>query len=175
MTIRTPRLALVPASPEYLDSTHAYASDGENCRYMMFLPKDSLEETRQFLADAAAEWEKPEPDYWEFMILMDGRHVGGVTLNRLKDAPHSAELGWILHRDFQHRGIAAEAVRALMDCARREWGFTRFIAQCDSENEPSWRLMEKLGMRCIDRSGKRKNRGSEEQRVEWTYEILFEN
>ena len=80
MEIKTPRLTLRPAGPVYLESTHAYASDPETTRLMMFLPVDSLEETLRFLENAAAEWAKPEPTYREFVILTDGEHVGGISL-----------------------------------------------------------------------------------------------
>ena len=50
--IVTPRLTLRPIGMGDLETTHAYASDRENCRYMMFLPNDTLEETRQFIGES---------------------------------------------------------------------------------------------------------------------------
>ena len=70
-------------------------------------------------------------------------------------------------------GKALEAARALMDYAHSAWGFKRFIAQCDSANESSYRLMERLGMRRISCTGGRKNRSSDEERQELTYEIMW--
>ena len=49
----------------------------------------------------------------------------------------------------------------------------RFVAMCDSENERSRRLMERLGMRRVPGVGKRKNRSSDEERLELTYEIVL--
>ena len=40
MTIQTERLALVSLSMEHLAATHAYSSDPEITKYMMFLPVD---------------------------------------------------------------------------------------------------------------------------------------
>lgn len=170
MEIRTRRLVLKPASPEYLESTHAYACDPENTRYMVHLPNRSLEETRGFLEEAARQWASGAPEDYEFVVLLDGVHIGGVNLFPL-DAPHTAELGWILARAYWGHGYAAEAARGLMDCAASRLGVRRFIAQCDAENTASRRVMEKLGMRLIDRSGGRKNRSSDEERMELTYEI----
>lgn len=173
MEIRTRRLALRPVGPEDLEGTHAYASDPEATRMMMFLPVDSPEETEKFLRDAAAEWRKPAPSYYEFAILQDGAQVGGISLFRLEGQDDGAELGWIVRRDRWRQGIAEEATRGLMDHARRAWGIHRFIAQCDGENTASWRLMEKLGMRRINVAGGRKNRSSDEERTELTYEVVF--
>lgn len=173
MQINTQRLALRPTGPEYLESTFAYSSDPLATRMMVFLPMASREEALQYLEDAAAEWAKPRPTHYRFAIIMDGEHVGGVNLSRLEDDPSWADLGWIVRRDRWRRGIAFEAASALMDHAHREWGIRRFIAQCDSENEASYRLMEKLGMRRIGCAGGRKNRASDEERFELTYELVY--
>ncbi len=168
--IQTERLALVPLTMAYLESTHRYASDAAHTRYMVFLPNTSISETEAFIRAAQAEWAKDAPAYWEFAILRGGEHVGGISLFRLEDDPEGAEMGWILDRRFEGRGYATEAARGLMAWGR-EKGFARFIAQCDGENAASARVMERLGMRLIDRCGGRKNRSSEEEREELTYEI----
>ena len=49
----------------------------------------------------------------------------------------------------------------------------RFIAHADTENKASVRVMEKLGMRCIGIAGGRKNRCSDEERMECTYELML--
>lgn len=173
MQITTPRLTIRPIGFEYVESTHAYAGNLDNARYMVFLPNESIEETEQFIRDAMAEMAKDAPDYYEFVILSGGEQVGGMSLYFL-DRRDEAELGWILNRHFWGHGYAAEAARAVMDWARQAWGVRRFIAQCDAENAASWRLMERLGMRRVSCTGGRKNRASDEERQELTYEIVFE-
>ena len=172
--IQTERLTLEPMTPAYLESTHRYASDAEHTRYMVFLPNETISETEAFMRAAEAEWAKDAPAYWEFVVLREGAHIGGISLYRLEGDPQSAELGWILDRRFEGSGYATEAARGLMAWAREKLGFTRFIAQCDGENAASARVMERLGMTLIDRSGGRKNRSSDEEREELTYEIRLE-
>jgi len=173
IVIPTERLTLVPLSMKYLHSTHDYASDAVSDRFMMFLPNEKLEETERFIRDAEAELLKPEPSYREFAILLDGEQIGGASMFLL-DEPHGAELGWILNRSYRGQGYATEAARGLMAYARAHWGIRRFIAQCDGENAASERVMKRLGMRLIDRSRGRKNRSSDEEREELTYEIAFD-
>lgn len=43
---KTRRLLLAPLGPEFLETTHKYASDYENTKLMVHLPKDDLSETR---------------------------------------------------------------------------------------------------------------------------------
>ncbi|MDQ0643912.1 GNAT family N-acetyltransferase [Microbacterium murale] len=58
-----------------------------------------------------------------------------------------AELGWALDPAFAGRGYATEAVKAAIDVCFGPMGLRRVHAGCFADNEPSWRLMERIGMR----------------------------
>ena len=58
-----------------------------------------------------------------------------------------AELGWTFDPAHQGRGLATEAIRALFGICFDDVGLHRVVAACFSANEPSWRLMERVGMR----------------------------
>ncbi|GGR62421.1 RimJ/RimL family protein N-acetyltransferase [Nocardioides luteus] len=58
-----------------------------------------------------------------------------------------AELGWTIDPAHQGKGYATEAVRAVLDVCFGPLGLRRVVAECFADNEPSWRLMERLGMR----------------------------
>ena len=173
MEIKTSRLILRPMSMEYLESTHKYASDLENTRYMLFLPNNTLEETIGYLGDAEEEWKKEEPEYYEYALIKDGAHIGAVGLY-LDEKRETAEFGWILDKDYWGQGYTFEAASALRDYAARELGIRHFVAQCDSENRGSYRVMEKLGMKNTGCTGGRRNKASEEERKELTYELWMD-
>lgn len=173
MELHTPRLTLRPADMTCLHSTHAYAADPENTRFMMFLPYASLEETARMLQEAEEEWQKPLPERYEFVILLAGVHIGGITLYMQEDRT-VAELGWVLHRDYWRRGYVTEAAQSLIGFAREQLGVRRIFACCDSENVASYRTMEKLGMQLVKDDGVRTNRSmGDAVRRELTYEIVM--
>lgn len=58
-----------------------------------------------------------------------------------------AELGWTIDPAHQGKGYAPEAVRAVLDVCFGPLGLRRVVAECFADNEASWRLMERLGMR----------------------------
>ncbi|WP_226533705.1 GNAT family N-acetyltransferase [Microbacterium paraoxydans] len=58
-----------------------------------------------------------------------------------------AELGWVLDPAYTGHGYATEAIRAVIDVCFGPLGLRRVHAGCFAENEPSWRVMERLGMR----------------------------
>jgi RimJ/RimL family protein N-acetyltransferase len=58
-----------------------------------------------------------------------------------------AEIGWCIDPAVEGNGYATEAVRELIRIAFEELGLRRLVAHCFADNEPSWRLMERVGMR----------------------------
>lgn len=58
-----------------------------------------------------------------------------------------AELGWLLNPEHEGNGYATEAVAELIRICFEDLGLRRVTANCFADNEPSWRLMERLGMR----------------------------
>ena len=56
------------------------------------------------------------------------------------------EVGYIINRDFQRNGYAAEALSAVIADAFRD-GARRIYAECDPRNTGSWKLLEKAGLR----------------------------
>ena len=99
----------------------------------------------------------PESLSGTVVVEHDGRVVGdlmvkiedGWSQHEVKDqaAQSQAELGWTLDPAFAGRGLATEAVRALFGICFDGLGLRRVTALCFSANEPSWRLMERVGMR----------------------------
>ncbi len=58
-----------------------------------------------------------------------------------------AELGWVLDPEHTGHGYATEAVRGLLRLCFDDLGLRRVTAVCFADNEASWRLMERVGMR----------------------------
>lgn len=169
--IKTSRLEIVAQGMRFFATTHAYASDAHTMRYMVFLPNESPEETKQFLQDAEREWQKEIPAYYECAILHGGTHIGGISLYPDKER-RSAELGWCLAKEAQGNGYALEAAAALVCWAKDALAITRFVAHCDSGNAASWKTMERLGMRRVSCSGGRHNKSNPaEERTEYLYEL----
>lgn len=85
-----------------------------------------------------------------------------------------AELGWVLDPALTGRGYATEAIRAVIDVCFGPLGLRRVHAGCFADNEPSWRLMERLGMRREEFSRKTALHRSGEWLDGMSYGILAE-
>ena len=146
MEIRTERLVLRPLCTQDLATCNEYAMDAENCRYMLFLPNRTEQETLGFLQNCEESWRGETIDSFEFAVTLDGRHIGAVSVY-VEDG--CAELGWIMNRAYQGMGYAYEAARAMLDFATEVLDCSRVVAHCDTRNTASYRLMEKLGMKRV--------------------------
>ena len=58
-----------------------------------------------------------------------------------------AELGWVLHPDQPATGTPPRPCASCCGCASTSLGLRRVTADCFADNEASWRLMERVGMR----------------------------
>ncbi len=148
LPLRTPRLILREFREEDLGAIHAYGSDPEVSRYMVWGP-NTPEDTRAFLdRQLAAQEQWPRPAVSAAVVLAEsGRLIGAVEL-RVKDPDnHGGEFGWTLARDAWGRGYAPEAATALLRQGFEAMGLHRIVATCDVRNRKSWRALEKLGLR----------------------------
>ena len=60
---------------------------------------------------------------------------------------HTYEIGWVFHPEYQGKGYASEAARAVLAFGFNKMKLHRIIATCQPENTASHRVMEKIGMR----------------------------
>ncbi|PKH41966.1 Protein N-acetyltransferase, RimJ/RimL family [Nocardioides alpinus] len=143
----TERLTLRPATADDAEAMFAYRSLPSVARWMTQLPSD-LESWR-------VDFHKRHP--FALMVLLDDAPIGDLFLKtedawaqaevRERASNVFAEIGWCLAPDHEGHGLATEAVRDLLAIAFAGLGLRRVMATCFADNEPSWRLMERLGMR----------------------------
>lgn len=79
-------------------------------------------------------------------IEVDGEAVGGIGIHRFSDVyRRTAEIGYWLAEPFWGRGIATDAVRAIVPVAFEQYDIVRLQAIPFSSNPASMRVLEKSG------------------------------
>lgn len=153
--IRTERLRIRPCTVEDLDAVWEFRRLPEVNRWLGRAPatREAFRETYSDPARLGMTLVIVHPDaetatpaiIGDLMVKVgDGWAQAEVAENA---AGTEAELGWVLAPAFTGRGLAAEAVSAVIDLCFGSLGLRRVHAGCFAANEPSWRLMERLGMR----------------------------
>lgn len=81
---------------------------------------------------------------WTVLDRKSGAVVGraGLSVREGYDLP---ELGFVIHRDWQGRGLAGEVCRGILRYARESLGFERIQVLVHEENTVSLHLCQKLG------------------------------
>ena len=77
------------------------------------------------------------------LVLQDsGKVIGNIYCGARDFA--AREVGYIINKDYQRQGYAAEALSAVIRSAFLE-GAHRIYAECDPRNTASWKLLESAG------------------------------
>jgi RimJ/RimL family protein N-acetyltransferase len=147
--VATERLSFRPSRPADAAAFFAYRRLPEVSEW---LPRLSPDE-----AGVVERFEDEEFRSRTLVVEVDGRVVGDLYLHlgdswtqaeaRDPEPPGQAEIGWALDPAYQGRGLAVEAVRALIGLCFGELGLRRVFATTFADNTGSWRLMERVGMR----------------------------
>lgn len=140
-SISTERLQIRPFQADDWTAVYAYLS---NPQVTAWLPEGQLDQaqTQVFVTENQGEETKA------YAVTLRGADVlVGHLVYHLWFAPRTYELGWVFHPDYQGRGYATEAARALLQHSFATLQAHRVIATCQPQNIASWRVMEKLGLR----------------------------
>ncbi len=149
--IVTERLILRRARQDDLEAMHSVLSNSLATLYWSTLPHDSLDQSREWLGNMIAS----DPQRDDFIVEHEGRVIGKAGCYRLP------EIGYILHPELWGRGLATEALRAVIAHVFEHHPVPALTADVDPRNERSIRLLERLGFAITGRAAKTYQLGEE--------------
>lgn len=133
--ITTPRLVLRRARWDDLEAVHRLFSNPAAMRYWSRPEHETLEETRRWLQDLV----EPQPDGDDYLIELEGEVIGKAG------AWAVPEIGFLLHPDHWGKGLAVEALTALIPQLFARHQVPELTAEVDPRNLASLRVLAKLG------------------------------
>jgi RimJ/RimL family protein N-acetyltransferase len=170
--VRTARLLLRPFTADDLDALYDMQSRPEVTRYLLFDVRDR-DEVRTALEERI---EAGRPGHQGGPLLLalavvlpqTGAVIGDVVLFLQSREHRQGEIGYVFHPDHGGRGYATEAARAMLQIGFEAYGLHRIVGRLDARNEPSARVLERLGMR-----REAHYRENEIIKGEWTDELVY--
>ena len=147
-TLETARLRLRRFTDADMPAFLAYRNDPEIARYQSW-ESISEREARAFITDQM-DLQPGTPGSWfQFAIALKTTDalIGDCALHVRDDDPRQGEIGYTLARTNQGQGYGAEAIRATLAYAFETLSLHRVTATVDCRNAPSFRLLERVGMR----------------------------
>lgn len=129
----------------------------EVMRYLSGQP-ETREQTEAAIARVQRCWAAWGTSWWALLEAESRRVAGAGCIQYLRREAHPPEdldslrgnpieIGWRLHPDFWHQGLATEAARAMASYAFRKFDISELLAVRHPENVDSGRVMDRLGMR----------------------------
>lgn len=123
-----------------------WASDPEVTTYLTWPAYRDEAGVRQYLEGMLAGYQDSAYFDWLIELKERGEAIGSIGFVRYDEAVDALEVGYVIGRNWWGRGLAAEALRAVIDFGFRELGVNRIMAQHDALNPNSGRVMQKCGM-----------------------------
>lgn len=134
-SLATERLVLRPIARDDAEALFPLFSDPEAMRFWSTPPFSDVEALRAWIAPS---------DEWPAWVMVEtGDVVGRIAIGVRRAGV--AELGYALDRRAWGRGLATEAVAAVIAHGFGAMGLRRIFADVDPDNIASIRLLERLG------------------------------
>ena len=121
-----------------------YAQDLEVTKYLIWRPHESVDITREFIQKCITFWNTHEAFSWVIVRKTDTEILGMFELRINK---FSADIGYVLAKDYWGLGYATEVTKCMVDWALNQEHIYRVWATCDVGNIASARVLEKAGMK----------------------------
>jgi RimJ/RimL family protein N-acetyltransferase len=147
--LETTRLTLRSFQQGDLTSFVAYRSDPEVARYQSWETPYSDKRAAEFFSELERTQPGTPGEWYQIAIeeKASGTTIGDCAFCVLTEDELQAGIGFTLATAYQGRGYATEAAARLLGYLFGDLSLHRVRANCDAENEPSWRLLERIGMR----------------------------
>jgi [ribosomal protein S5]-alanine N-acetyltransferase len=125
---------------------HAFYADAKFHRYVSTEPPASPDIVREMVKGWLARADEMRLPYWTIVLKESGHVAGTISVNVLDRRNFNGQLGYEVAREQWGKGIATEAVRAVLGYGFGTMGLNRISAYCWDGNMASQRVMEKAGM-----------------------------
>jgi RimJ/RimL family protein N-acetyltransferase len=142
-------ITLRPFEPADFEEFYAYTHLPEVARYVPWPPNDRERGAIRLGRLIGARTLEEAGD--SLMLAICERDTGslvGECMLAWAPGPHlQGEVGYALHPRVQGRGYARAAAQRMLRIGFDDVGLHRIVGRCDPRNEPSIRLLQRLGMR----------------------------
>lgn len=138
-------LLLRPLRHEDATDIFAYASQPLVSQFLSWAAHETLDDSHDFIAWARARYAVGVPAPWALEHQQDQLVIGTLALLSYSPTHALADVGYVLSPDYWGQGLAAEALRTLLQHCFLNLGLNRIEAQCRVSNLASARVLAKAG------------------------------
>lgn len=144
--LQTERLTLRKLTPRDAQDMFDYAHRADVTRYLTWSPHPDVRYSREYLEYLQGRYAGGMYYDWGVIDRSTGKMIGTCGFTSFNCTHDKAEIGYVLHPDYWGKGLAAEAVKKILDFGFEKLRLHRIEAKFMKENDRSLRVMEKVGM-----------------------------
>ena len=145
-TLKTDRLTLRALRSDDAADMFEYASRDDVTEFLLWSSHKEASYTRDYLRYVESRYAVGDFYDWAITLTESGKMIGTCGFAAIDTVNNSGELGYVLNPSYHGRGIASEAASAVMEFGFSTLGMHRIEARFMVGNEPSRKVMERLGM-----------------------------
>jgi ribosomal-protein-alanine N-acetyltransferase len=144
--LSTPHLILRDLRPTDLNDLYEYASDPEIDHHVPWEHYKNIEEARENLNEYLEEYEKDGLGAWGIEHRADKKLIGIINTSIPHSIHRRVEVGYTISRAYWGRGLATEALQAVIQFGFEKMELFRIEAVVLPENIASAKVLLKAGM-----------------------------
>ena len=144
-TLATDRLILRQMDVEDENEIYLLRSDERVLKYIDIQKAYTVDDARKFIEKINNGIRNNEWIFWGIRLKTDPRLIGTICYWNISQQPFRGEIGYMLHPDFQGKGIMQEALVKVIDYGFATLQFNSIEADLNPDNSPSIKLLEKTG------------------------------
>lgn len=171
--IETDRLILRKFVETDIDDFYEYVSDDVVTRYLSWDTYRSKDVAREYITSIIEKYNRYELAPWGIELKENSKLVGSIDFVQYDYKNFSAEIGYILNRNYWSKGIMTEALRDIIKFGFEEMSLVRIEMRHDAENIGSGKVMQKNGLKYEGTLRKKEFRKNEFVDIKY-YSILNE-
>lgn len=147
INIKTKRLLIRLAKPDDAEDIYSYRSNLAENKYQGWSPS-SAKEVRDYICNMPETFDVADICFqFAIIITNENRLIGDMGIVLINHNMMQVEIGCTLHKNYQRKGYATEALTAIVNYLFLVLNKHRIIASVDPRNSASIRLIERLGFR----------------------------
>ena len=144
-TLATDRLILRQMEVEDENELFVLRSDERVLKYIDIPKAHTVDDARKFIEKIKTGIRNNEWIFWGIGLKTDSQLIGTICYWNISQQPFRGEIGYMLHPDFQGKGIMQEALLKVIDYGFVTLQFASIEADLNPGNVPSIKLLEKTG------------------------------
>lgn len=143
--IQTDHYALRELRLKDSSALYSFLADTETMKFITPHPAASEQEVREKIQTYLVRFRKGTEIPWVVEEKGNGTVIGIVRLHKIHSWHKKAELGAVLRKESQNKGVMSEVLESVLAFAFHELGLNRIVGDLFAENEASEKLMIKFG------------------------------